>query len=162
VTGLGSVIRKRREALGLTVEGLAGKAGINKGTMSGVEREETNYERGTIDKIATALGTTTDALYAEAVAVKTAEERVAAPETMARLITRLDVQALLVWCERLNDDGLARLVENAELLALSEKYRLKRDAPRRRKATRRRFQPPPAQASETPQRPGPRKRTTLE
>jgi transcriptional regulator with XRE-family HTH domain len=53
---LGSAIRQLREKRGLTQEALAHEAGITTGTLSLIERGQSNPAWGTIGRIAAALG----------------------------------------------------------------------------------------------------------
>jgi transcriptional regulator with XRE-family HTH domain len=52
---LGVAVRKLREKRGLTQEGLAQKAGITTGTVSLIERGQSNPAWGTVKAIAAAL-----------------------------------------------------------------------------------------------------------
>jgi len=61
---VGDVIRKRRHERGLSLEELSDLAGVNKATISQVERGEANPRADTIEKIAGALGMTTTEIYA--------------------------------------------------------------------------------------------------
>lgn len=60
---LGDVIRKLRNGKAMTVEELAEKAGVNKMTISAIERGASNYKRDTIEKIGTALDCPAEDLY---------------------------------------------------------------------------------------------------
>jgi transcriptional regulator with XRE-family HTH domain len=53
---LGSAIRQLREKRGLTQEALAHEAGITTGTLSLIERGQSNPAWGTVSRIAIALG----------------------------------------------------------------------------------------------------------
>jgi transcriptional regulator with XRE-family HTH domain len=53
---LGSAIRELREKRGLTQEALAHEAGITTGTLSLIERGQSNPAWGTVSRIADALG----------------------------------------------------------------------------------------------------------
>lgn len=53
---LGSAIRELREKRGLTQEALAHEAGITTGTLSLIERGQSNPAWGTVSRIAAALG----------------------------------------------------------------------------------------------------------
>jgi phage repressor protein C with HTH and peptisase S24 domain len=63
---IGDVIVKLRKERGWTIEEMAERADINKGTLSTVERGEANYRRETIEKIAKALDVDVHKLYAMA------------------------------------------------------------------------------------------------
>lgn len=52
---LGAAVRQLREKRGLTQEGLAQKAGITTGTVSLIERGQSNPAWGTVKAIAAAL-----------------------------------------------------------------------------------------------------------
>lgn len=60
---IGDVIRKRREAKGLTRRKLAIKAGVTPNTLGYLERDGANFEHDTLVKVTRALGTTEAALY---------------------------------------------------------------------------------------------------
>jgi len=62
---VGDVIRKLRQDRNWTVEDLARKAGVNKMTVSGIERGESNYRRQTLELIAAALKSTVDELHSQ-------------------------------------------------------------------------------------------------
>jgi transcriptional regulator with XRE-family HTH domain len=53
---LGGAIRQLRDKRGLTQEALAHKAGVTTGTLSLIERGQSNPAWGTVSRIATALG----------------------------------------------------------------------------------------------------------
>jgi transcriptional regulator with XRE-family HTH domain len=53
---LGSAIRQLREGRGLTQEALAHEAGITTGTLSLIERGQSNPAWGTVSRLADALG----------------------------------------------------------------------------------------------------------
>jgi transcriptional regulator with XRE-family HTH domain len=53
---LGNAIRQLREKRGLTQEALAHEAGITTGTLSLIERGQSNPAWGTISRLADALG----------------------------------------------------------------------------------------------------------
>jgi transcriptional regulator with XRE-family HTH domain len=53
---LGSAIRQLREKRGLTQEALSHEAGITTGTLSLIERGQSNPAWGTVSRIAEALG----------------------------------------------------------------------------------------------------------
>jgi len=55
---LGRAVRKRRQALGLSQEGLAERAGLHWTYIGGIERGERNVSLLNIVKVAKALGTT--------------------------------------------------------------------------------------------------------
>jgi transcriptional regulator with XRE-family HTH domain len=55
--GIGLRIRRRREALGLTLKQAAGKAGINTGTLSSIELYYVNRVPSRLPEIARALET---------------------------------------------------------------------------------------------------------
>lgn len=55
---LGAAVRQLREQRNLTQEGLAQEAGITTGTVSLVERGQSNPAWGTVKAIASALGVT--------------------------------------------------------------------------------------------------------
>lgn len=61
---LGDVVKKLRVQRDWTLEELAEQSAVNKGTLSGIERGEGNPRRDTLERIASALGTTVGALYA--------------------------------------------------------------------------------------------------
>jgi transcriptional regulator with XRE-family HTH domain len=61
-TGLGLEVRRRREALGLSREQLAVRAGVSFETLGAVERGDNDARTSTVLAIATALETTPDAL----------------------------------------------------------------------------------------------------
>jgi phage repressor protein C with HTH and peptisase S24 domain len=60
---VGDVIRKMRQEKGLRVDELGEQAGVNKMTISAIERGEANFRADSLEKIATALGTTVPGLY---------------------------------------------------------------------------------------------------
>lgn len=60
----GDVIKKLRRRRGWTIQQLAKVSGVNKATISGLERGEGNPQEDTIRKLAVALGTTAPELYA--------------------------------------------------------------------------------------------------
>ncbi len=62
--GLGLHIRQRRQALGLTMDQAARRAGINKGTLSSIELYYVHRIPNALPAIAIALETTTDFLLA--------------------------------------------------------------------------------------------------
>jgi transcriptional regulator with XRE-family HTH domain len=61
----GRMVRKRRQALGLSQEGLAEKADLHWTYIGGIERGERNVGLLNIVKIARALGTTSARLMAD-------------------------------------------------------------------------------------------------
>jgi transcriptional regulator with XRE-family HTH domain len=146
---VGDVIRKQRRQRGWSIEELAAKSGVNKGTISGLERGDvTNFRQDTIRKIAAALETTDEAIFMEVANVrqrledplKVFRDRLAHPFSEldeALLLTptggpeplRSSVRELLTRCDELNDLGIERLSEQAELLAQVDRYR--RDAAKR-------------------------------
>ena len=69
---IGQVIRKRRRALGMTLEALAAQSGTDAANLSRIERGLQNYTPEGILAIATGLGTTASDLMTEA---ETAENR---------------------------------------------------------------------------------------
>ncbi len=70
--GLGLHIRQRRQALGLTMDQAARRAGINKGTLSSIELYYVNRIPNALPAIAIALETTPDYLLAPLSAAMTA------------------------------------------------------------------------------------------
>lgn len=58
----GAAVRRRREALGLSQEGLAEKAGVHRTYIGGIERGERNITLRVAAKLARALTTTFAAL----------------------------------------------------------------------------------------------------
>jgi|GEM_PF-6884097 len=69
--GLGLHIRQRRQALGLTMDQAARRAGINKGTLSSIELYYVNRVPNALPAIAIALETTPDFLLAPLTAAGT-------------------------------------------------------------------------------------------
>lgn len=61
---VGDVIRKLRQERGLSLEQFSEVAAVNKATISQIERGEANPRSDTLARIAFALGTTVEALYA--------------------------------------------------------------------------------------------------
>ena len=59
---LGLAVRRARQRLGLSVEGLAHEAGVSTGQISQLERGRANPSFKTMDKLARALGTSVAAL----------------------------------------------------------------------------------------------------
>ena len=59
---IGNLVRQLREGLGLTQLQLAARAGVTDTTVRSVEGAKKAYHRSTLAAIATALGTTADAL----------------------------------------------------------------------------------------------------
>lgn len=55
--GIGVILRKARERLGLSQEELADLSGLNRNSLGEIEREEVNPTFGTLWAIAQALGT---------------------------------------------------------------------------------------------------------
>lgn len=64
VMEIGQEIRRRRKALGMTLEDLEALVGIDNGNLSRIERGKQGYTPETLEKIATALGCTVSELYA--------------------------------------------------------------------------------------------------
>jgi transcriptional regulator with XRE-family HTH domain len=62
---IGDVVRKLREACGLSRNELADRAGIRPNTLGEVERNVSNFERETLAKVAIALNVTVEGLYAQ-------------------------------------------------------------------------------------------------
>jgi transcriptional regulator with XRE-family HTH domain len=56
-------IRKVRDSRGMTIEDLARKAGVNKGTVSEIERGTANPTQSTLESLAKALDTSLAMLY---------------------------------------------------------------------------------------------------
>lgn len=56
VERLGREVRRRRQAAGLTVQGLAGRAGLSRRILTQIEQGTANPSLVTIDKVARALG----------------------------------------------------------------------------------------------------------
>jgi transcriptional regulator with XRE-family HTH domain len=156
---VGDVIRKLRNQAGWSIEDLAQKAGVNKGTISTIERGDAlNFRQETIAKIAKALGTSATEIFIEVADVRRRRERGDTLQLMRDRIDReleagritpeqaagmlppqqekafreaqiIDEEAqraavfpLLLRCFHLNDAGIERLVEEAELLAHVERY----------------------------------------
>jgi len=61
---LGTLVRQLRKSRHLTIEQLAALAGLNKNTVSRLERTGVHFEDETLSKIATALGLSPADLYA--------------------------------------------------------------------------------------------------
>lgn len=61
---VGDVVRKLRLERGWTIEELGERAGVNKATVSAIERGESNAREETLAKLAASLGTTTAGIYA--------------------------------------------------------------------------------------------------
>jgi transcriptional regulator with XRE-family HTH domain len=61
---IGDVVRKVREARGLSRKELADLADIRQNTLGELERNVSNYERETLNKVAIALQITVEALHA--------------------------------------------------------------------------------------------------
>jgi transcriptional regulator with XRE-family HTH domain len=121
---LGDVIRKRRREKKRTNDELAEEAGLDKMTVSMIERGVTNPRPESSDKIASALGTTRakleDQLRADGDRGPGRDQQI-----VARQVDREAVRTLLLRCNQVNDAGIARLIEEAELIARSDKYRTK-------------------------------------
>ncbi len=62
----GSAVRRQRELLRLSQEELAARAGIDRTYISGVERGVRNPSLEVMQRIATALGTDLDVIFATA------------------------------------------------------------------------------------------------
>jgi transcriptional regulator with XRE-family HTH domain len=67
---IGDVVRKFRERQGFTRKQLAARAGVRQNTLGALEKNVSNFEQGTLAKIAVALNVTVDGLYAELPSVK--------------------------------------------------------------------------------------------
>lgn len=67
---IGDVVRKLREARGLSQRALATAARIRPNTLGELERGMSNFERETLQKVAIALHVTIDGLYAELPSLK--------------------------------------------------------------------------------------------
>ena len=78
---IGDVIRKRRKALGLTLEGLALAAQSDGGNLSRIERGVQKASTEALELLAGAMGTTVGALYSELERLESDE-----PETDYRLV----------------------------------------------------------------------------
>ncbi|MGA4668828.1 helix-turn-helix domain-containing protein [Propionibacteriaceae bacterium Y1923] len=80
---LGAAVRRARQRLGLSVEGLAEQSGVSTGQISQVERGLANPSLKTMDKVATALGTTVASLLSrtspEGVTVVRSDQRTDLP-----------------------------------------------------------------------------------
>lgn len=61
---VGDVIRKLRFERGWTIEELGERAGVNKATVSSIERGESNAREDTLARLAAAFGMTTAGIYA--------------------------------------------------------------------------------------------------
>ena len=61
---IGARVRTLRTARGMSVNALAAAAGVSAGIVSQIERDRANPSLNTIEKIAIALGVTTDAILA--------------------------------------------------------------------------------------------------
>ena len=62
---LGKVIRRKREALGLSQEDLASRAGVHRTYMGSAERGERNVAVVNLERIARALGCSLEDLFRE-------------------------------------------------------------------------------------------------
>lgn len=62
---LGTLLKKRRQERGLTLEAVALEAGTNQGNLSRIERDAQQPSAALLRKIAKALGITVSALYEE-------------------------------------------------------------------------------------------------
>ena len=64
--GVGNVIKRTRTRRGVSQEDLAAKAGVSSGTIADIEIKDRTPKLTTLDKIASALGTTSEQLLKEA------------------------------------------------------------------------------------------------
>jgi transcriptional regulator with XRE-family HTH domain len=87
---LGDVIRKLRNERGLNLVQLSKLAGVNKATISEIERGEANPRADTLTKIAVALGVTSAQMYAATVHPQP-ETRVAPPHDEVEMLERFRV-----------------------------------------------------------------------
>lgn len=84
---IGDVLRKVREARGLTRKELADIVKIRQNTLGDLERGMSNFEQGTLQRVAIALNVTIEGLYAELATVKTPPETDPVDaETIARFL----------------------------------------------------------------------------
>jgi transcriptional regulator with XRE-family HTH domain len=130
---IGDVIRKLRKDLGLSVQQLAERAKVNKGTLSAIERGDSNFRRETLARIAKALNTTTTRLFGvleDALRHQTDAEIADLQPKLEVISTQFERPAafeLFLLCAQLNDVAIQRLLEDARLMLLSERFRVTED-----------------------------------
>jgi transcriptional regulator with XRE-family HTH domain len=104
---IGDVIRKRRKALGLTLEGLALAAQSDGGNLSRIERGVQKASTEALELLAGAMGTTVGALYREL-------ERLQADETVP--VTDYRLVRLQKLFADLDEPNQVLLIDFASLL----------------------------------------------
>lgn len=121
---IGKIIKKARLDMGLTQEELANKVGVQKSAIAKWENGRVSeIKRSNLKALADALNLNPNVLLGESEPHVTVLPKVL-PSTHAKTPTlALDEQCLVDIYRELNQDGKTALVEYAELISSSDKYK---------------------------------------
>jgi transcriptional regulator with XRE-family HTH domain len=121
---IGKIIKKARLDMGLTQEELANKVGVQKSAIAKWENGRVSeIKRSNLKALADALGLNPNVLLGESEPHVTVLPKILPSAHAKTPALALDEQCLVDIYRELNQDGKTALVEYAELISSSDKYK---------------------------------------